>query len=109
MDETQADAVFARLLALGLAEERADGVRSSRSWNVALQRASDRLNRRVAETGVMPEGNPLVLAVEDALAAEAVPVAPEERRAIVEVLVLLELVNMSPEKRVQLGFGHVAL
>lgn len=109
MDGSQADAAFARLVALGLAEEREDGVRSTRSWNLALQRASDRLNRRVAETGVLPEANALVLAVESALDAEKVPLPREERTAVVELLVLLELVNMSPEKRVQLGFGHVRL
>lgn len=106
-DEAAVDRMLARLLALGVAEEREDGVRTSRSWNLALQRASDKLNRAAAER--RPEGNPLALAVDEAMTAEALPFEGAERDLARHVLVLLELVNMPHEKRVQLGWGGVRL
>lgn len=109
VDEQAADALLARLMALGLVEEKGGGLGPTRRWNARIQAASERINQQIAATGVQPLGNPLMLSVAKALEDERTPLAPAEFDDAVRMLVVLELSRMKPEKREQLGFGNVTL
>lgn len=97
------------LVAWGLVEEKDGELRGTKRWAAKLQAAAEKLNVLAARTGVNPAGNPLVLAVEGALAAENLTEDAATFRKAAEVLVLLELTRLTPEKRSQLGFGDVKL
>lgn len=109
MDEREAEAMLAELLAWGLAEERDGQVAPTRRWNAKLQAAAEKVNLLAARTGVNPAGNPLVLAVTQALAAENLGLDDARFDRAVRMLVVLELTRMTPAKRSQLGFGDIAL
>lgn len=109
MDEREAEAMLDELIEWGYAEERGGEVVSTRRWNAKLQAAAEKVNLVAAKTGVNPAGNPLVLAVTQALAAENLGLDEARFDRAVRMLVLLELTRMTPEKRSQLGFGNVAL
>ena len=110
MDEADVERVLDRLEAWGLVEEKDGQVVPTKRWNAKLQAAAEKLNILAAQTGVNPEGNPLVLAVSQALANENPDGLTEGTfDESVRVLVVLELTRMSPEKRAQLGFTSVAL
>lgn len=98
-----------RLILLGLAEERDGELVPTRRWNAKLQAAAEKVNLVAAKTGVNPAGNPLVLAVTQALAAENLGLDDATFDRAVRVLVVLELTRMTPDKRSQLGFGDVRL
>lgn len=107
MDEAQAGATLDQLVAWGLIEERPDGeVAPTRRWVAKLQAAAEKLNQMVARNGgVPPEGNPLVLAVQQALANEGLTLDAELFERSVQMLVVLELSRMTHEKRAQYGFA----
>lgn len=105
MDESLVERTLDKLIAWGLAEESDGDVRPTRRWNAKLQASAEKINLLAAKSGVNPEGNPLVLAVEQALANENLEPDEAAFRDAVQVLVLLELSRMKPEKRSQLGFG----
>ena len=110
MDERRADEVLDRLVAWGLAEVDADGqVRPTRRWVAKLQAAAEKLNVLAARMGANPAGNPLVLAVSQALANENLTDDEVLYRDAVAALVTLELTRMTGEKRAQHGFGDVPL
>jgi 2-methylaconitate cis-trans-isomerase PrpF len=109
VNEAEAERVLDRLLAWGLVEDRAGEILPTRRWSARLQAAAEKLNVLAAQTGVNPEGNPLVLAVSQALAAENLTEDEREFRAAAQALVTLELSRMTPAKRAQMGFGDVAL
>jgi hypothetical protein len=111
VDEAAVERTLDRLVAWGLAEETPQGdVQGTRRWNAKLQVAAEKLNILAAQTGVNPEGNPLVLAVQQALANENLDGMTEALFPdAVRVLVVLELTRMAPEKRAQLGFGDAKL
>ncbi|GEM_PF-4565901 len=110
MDEQTVERTLDRLIAWGLAEERDGEVQTTRRWNARLQVAAEKLNILAAQQGANPEGNPLVLAVQQALANENLDGMTEELFPdAVRVLVVLELTRMGPEKRAQMGFKDVAL
>ncbi|HVM45943.1 MAG TPA: hypothetical protein VM582_08420 [Candidatus Thermoplasmatota archaeon] len=102
MDEAAAEALLAKLIERGLIEERADEVGPTRRWNARVQAAAERLNQEVARTGAQPAGNPLVLAVAQALRDEQY--AEGDFDDAVRVLVTLELTRMSAQKRARYGF-----
>lgn len=106
MDEARLEALLDRLVAWELVEDVEGDLRPTRRWNAKLQAAAEKLNLLAAK-GAAPSGNPLVLAVEQALAAENRLQADREFREAVEILVMLELSRMKPSKRVQLGFPDV--
>jgi hypothetical protein len=107
VDEATVERILDRLIAWGLAEETGGEVQATRRWNAKLQVAAEKLNILAAQTGVNPEGNPLVLAVQQALANENLDGMTEEVfPEAVRVLVVLELTRMTSEKRAQLGFGE---
>lgn len=102
MDEATADALLSKLIARGLVEERAGEIGPTRRWNARVQAAAEKLNLEVERTGSYPQGNPLVLAVAQALKDEAYTDADHDDA--VRVLVTLELSRMTPEKRARYGF-----
>jgi cytochrome P450 len=71
LDERTADALVAKLIARGLIEERGSDIGPTRRWNARVQAAAERLNQDVERLGTLPEGNPLVLAVAQALRDES--------------------------------------
>ncbi|HET6403452.1 MAG TPA: hypothetical protein VFH78_02295 [Candidatus Thermoplasmatota archaeon] len=103
MDEATADRLVQKLIERGLVEERGDEVGPTRRWNARVQAAAERLNLEVARTGVQPEGNPLVLAVAQALRDEGY--ADGDTDDAIRVLVTLELSRMPPDKRARYGFA----
>lgn len=103
MDEATADALVDKLITRGLLEERDGEIGPTRRWSARLQAAAERINVDVERTGTYPEGNPLVLAVASALAAEEWPLG--ERDDAVRVLVTMELSRMSADKRARYGFA----
>lgn len=102
MDETAAEALLSKLIERGLVEERDGDVGPTRRWNARVQAAAERLNQEVARTGMQPEGNPLVLAVAQALRDERY--ADADLDDAVRLLVTLELTRMSRDKRARYGF-----
>jgi hypothetical protein len=110
VDEAAVERTLDRLIAWGLAEEHDGEVLATRRWNAKLQAAAEKLNILAAQMDANPEGNPLVLAVQQALANENLDGMTEETFPdAVRVLVVLELTRMGPEKRAQLGFGDATL
>jgi hypothetical protein len=110
VDEATAERTLDQLVAWGLVEERDGDVRPTRLWNAKLQAAAEKLNVLAAQVGANPAGNPLVLAVQQALANENLDGMTEALFPdAVRVLVALELTRMDGEKRAQMGFGDVAL
>lgn len=108
-EERDVDATLGLLESWGLVEERDGHVRPTRRWNARLQAAAEKLNVLAAQTGVNPEGNPLVLAVHQALAAENLTEDEATFRKAARVLLVLELTRMTPEKRAQMGFPEFKL
>lgn len=104
MDEARVERALDHLIAAGLVEDSDEEIRGTRRWNALLQAAAEKLNILAAQTGVNPEGNPLVLATQQALAAANTTEDEALFRDCAEVLVRLELTRISPEKRSQLGF-----
>ena len=104
MDEPTAEAALDQIMAWGLAEDRAGDIVPTRRWNAQLQAAAEKLNQIAAQMGADPEGNPLVLAVTQALAAMGLTDDDALFRVAVQMLVTLELSRMTPAKRAQLGF-----
>jgi hypothetical protein len=110
VNEQAAERALDRLIAWGLVEERADDIIPTRLWNAKLQAAAEKLNILAAQTGVNPAGNPLVLAVQQALANENLDGMTEALFPdAVRVLVTLELTRMDEAKRAQMGFGDARL
>lgn len=109
MDEAAAERALDRLVAAGLVEERDGEVVATRRWAARLQAAAEKVNLVAARTGVAPAGNPLVLAVTQALASENLVFEGAAFDDAVRVLVTLELARMTPQKRSQMGFGDVTL
>lgn len=106
MDEREVEATLDLLQSWGLVEETPEGeIAGTRRWSAKLQAAAEKLNIVAAQTGVSPSGNPLVLAVEQALAAEGLTTEETVFARAVRVLVTLELTRMTPQKRAQMGFG----
>ncbi|HWH08387.1 MAG TPA: hypothetical protein VNX21_04245 [Candidatus Thermoplasmatota archaeon] len=108
-DERDVEATLDLLESWGLVEERDGHVHPTRRWNARLQAAAEKLNVLAAQTGVNPQGNPLVLAVRQALAAENLTDNEAVFQRAARVLLVLELTRMTPEKRAQMGFGNVRL
>lgn len=105
MDEAAVERTLDRLEAWGLVEEKDGEVLPTRRWNAKLQAAAEKLNQVAAKMGANPEGNPLILAVSQALANENPDGLSDDNFGdAVRVLVVLELSRMPPEKRAQLGF-----
>ena len=102
MDEAAADALLSKLIERGLVEERGADIGPTRRWNARVQAAAERLNVEVERSGSYPAGNPLVLAVAQALRDEAY--ADADFDDAVRMLVTLELTRMSAEKRARYGF-----
>lgn len=109
MDEAAVERVLDRLEAWGLVEEKDGEVLPTKRWNAKLQAAAEKLNILAAQQGANPEGNPLVLAVSQALANENPDGLTDDNFAeSVRVLVVLELSRMTPTKRAQLGFADAS-
>ena len=104
VDEREAEATLDCLLAWGLLEERAGDIVPTRRWSAQLQAAAEKLNLLAARMGADPEGNPLILAVTQALAAMDLTEDDALFRVAVQMLVTLELSRMTPAKRAQMGF-----
>lgn len=104
MDEAQAERALDALISWGLVEDAAGEIRGTRKWSAKLQASAEKLNILAAQTGVNPEGNPLVLAVSQALANENQTLDDALFRDCVAALVTLELSRMTSEKKAQLGF-----
>jgi len=110
VDERDVERVLDKLEAWGLVEEKGGEVLPTRRWNAKLQAAAEKLNLLAANLGANPEGNPLILAVSQALANENPDGLTDATfDEAVRVLVVLELSRMGPEKRAQLGFGDMKL
>lgn len=107
VDEGRIDSALDRLMAWGLVEDVQGDLRTTRRWNARLLAAAEKLNLVAQRTGQPPEGNPLLLAVSQALAAENVETDERRFQDDVEVLVMLELSRMTPAKRAQAGFPDV--
>lgn len=107
MDEARVDAVLDKLVTWGFAEDHNGDVQPTRRWNAKLQAAAEKINLLVQKTGQTPAGKPLLLAVEQALAAENLTTDEHLFQDAVHVLVMLELSRMSPAKRVAAGFPDV--
>lgn len=106
MDEANAERVLDRLVAWGIVEDAQDEVVASKRWRALLTAAAEKLNILAAREGANPDGNPLVLAISQALANENLDGMTEPLFAdCVRVLVTLELTRMTPQKRAQMGFG----
>lgn len=108
MDEARAEEILRLLEHWGYVEERAGQLQGSRKWNAKLQAAAEKLNI-LAGQDQAPEGNPLVLAVSQALANENLELDPEAFDDAVRVLVTLELTRMGPTKRALAGFPDLVL
>jgi hypothetical protein len=108
VDDHEVERTLDQLIAWGLVEDHDGDIQPTRRWVAKLQAAAERLNLVVQRTGVPPEGNPLVLAVTQALSAEDLTRDEDLFRRSVQLLVVLELSRMSPEKRGQHGFDGVA-
>jgi hypothetical protein len=104
LDTPTAEAALDQLLAWGLVEERGGDITPTPRWNANLQAAAEKLNQLAAKMGANPEGNPLVLAVTQALASMNLTEDDALFRIAAEMLVTLELSRMTPAKRAQLGF-----
>jgi DNA-binding MarR family transcriptional regulator len=110
MDEADVERMLDRLAAWGLVEERDGEVEATRRWRALLTAAAEKLNILAAQQGANPEGNPLVLAVSQALANENLDGMTDALfRDAVRVLVVLEVTRMTPEKRAQMGFGEATI
>lgn len=107
MDDARVETILSQLAAWGLVEDDDGDIGATRKWVAKLQAAAEKLNLIVARTGVAPEGNPLVLAVTQALANENLTTDQTLFDDCVRVLVVLELSRMTPEKRAQHGFAGV--
>src|SRR5882672_4836798 len=101
MDEPTAEAALDRLIAWGLVDDNAGEITPTRRWNAQLQAAAEKLNQLAAQMGANPEGNPLLLAVTQALASMDLTEDDALFRVAVEMLVTLELSRMTPAKRAQ--------
>lgn len=99
--------ILDRLHGWNLVEEREGHLQGTRRWSAKLQAAAEKLNLIEARTGQRPAGNPLVVAVAQALANENLGIRSEEFDEHVRVLVLLELSRMTPAKRASMGFADV--
>lgn len=108
MDEARAAEVLDQLVRWGLVEERDGDVRPTRRWAAKLQASAEKLNV-LAGSDRPPAGNPLVLAVSQALAHEGLTGDEALHADAVRVLVTLELTRMAPDKRAQHGFGDARL
>lgn len=106
VDEARVEATLEKLVAWGLVEEVGGDLRPTRRWNAKLQAAAEKLNLLAAK-GQPPAGNPLVVAVQQALAAENRALDDTDLKEAVELLVMLELSRMKVAKRIQLGFPDV--
>ena len=106
MDEARLDAMVDQLVAWGLVEEVEGDLRPTRRWGARLMAAAEKLNLLAAK-GQAPQGNPLALAVRQALAAENLTSDEKAFQDAAETLLLLELSRMKPSKRAQAGFPHV--
>jgi len=104
VDEARADAVLDVLVAWGLVRVVDGDVRGTPKWGARLQAAAEKLNLVAARTGATPQGNALVLAVSQALAAENRTEDETLFRDAVSLLVTLELTRMDAAKRAQYGF-----
>ena len=104
MDEPTAEAALDQLLAWGLIEEKNGDITPTKRWNANLQAAAEKLNQLAAKMGQNPEGNPLILAVSQALASMNLTEDDGMFRIAAQMLVTLELSRMTPAKRAQLGF-----
>lgn len=109
MDEREVEATLDLLQAWGLVEERDGQIAGTKRWAAKLQAAAEKLNILAAQTGRNPEGNPLVLAVRQALASEHLTEDEPTFLRAARVLTVLELTRMTPKKRSQLGFADVEL
>lgn len=109
MDEREVEATLDALEAWGLVEEREGQVQPTRRWNAKLQAAAEKLNILAAQSGRNPEGNPLLLAIQQALAGENLTEDERLFQRAVRVLAVLELTRMTPEKRAQMGFGDIKI
>lgn len=108
-EERDVEATLDLLQAWGLVEERDGHVHPTRRWNARLQAAAEKLNILAAQTGANPQGNPLALAVNQALASENLTEDEVVFQKAARVLLVLELTRMTPEKRAQMGFADVRL
>lgn len=102
LDDARAEALLTKLIARGLIEEPDGEIGPTRRWNARVQAAAERLNVDVERTGAYPQGNPLVLAVTQALRDEGY--ADADFNDAVRMLVTLELTRMSAQKRARYGF-----
>lgn len=102
MDEATADALVSKLTQRGLVEEREGEIGPTRRWSARVQAAAEKLNLEVEKTGTYPQGNPLVLAIAQALQDEKY--ADADFDDAVRVLVTLELTRMNADKRARYGF-----
>lgn len=107
MDETDAEALLAQLIAWGLVEERDGEIGPTRRWNARVQASAERLNQEVARTGTYPDANPLVLAIAQGLRDERPDIIGPTFDDAVRMLVTLELTRMSEDKRARYGFEGV--
>ncbi|HEX2021775.1 MAG TPA: hypothetical protein VHH36_03630 [Candidatus Thermoplasmatota archaeon] len=108
MDDARANEVLDRLIEWRLVEEVGGEVRPTRRWVAKLQAAAEKLNQLHARH-LMPQGNPLVLAVSHALANENLTSDEALHADAVRMLVTLELSRMPREKRETYGFGDAPL
>lgn len=104
MDEPTAEAALDQLIAWGLVADKDGDITPTKRWNAQLQSAAEKLNQLAAQMGQNPEGNPLVLAVTQALAQMNLTQDPALFRVACEMLLTLELSRMTPAKRAQMGF-----
>ncbi len=102
------EATLDRLIAWGLVEDAEGEVRPTRRWSARLMAAAEKLNLLAAK-GQMPQGKPLALAVQQALAGENLATDERTFQDAAEVLLMLELTRMKPSKRAQAGFPDVRL
>lgn len=107
VEEPRVEDALDRLIRWGLVEDVEGVLRTTRRWNARLLAAAEKLNLLAQRTGAPPEGNPLVLAVSQALAEENLEADEALFQDAVEVLVILELSRMKPAKRAQAGFPDV--
>ena len=108
MDEARAGDIVNELTQRGYIEERDGQILATRKWHAKLQAAAEKLNI-LAGRGEEPSGNPLVVAVTQALANENLDFADDVFDDAIRVLVTLELTRMGPNKRALAGFPDVKL
>jgi hypothetical protein len=109
VDEADADRALDALISWGLVAERDGHIVGTPRWGAKLQAAAEKINLVAARAGGSPPvGNPLVLAVTQALANENHTTDDALFGDCVRVLVTLELSRMTPEKRAQYGFSDEA-